>query len=377
MLFLKKTFLIFIALTLVILPGFGQQNGTLIHDGQTRSYIYYSPDQNNEPLPLLIAMHGYTQTAGTIMNFSEFNELADEHNFLVVYPQGIDNSWNVGFSGASTADDVGFIDALILKLSTDFPIDEERIYATGFSNGGFMSYRLAYELPNKIAAIAPVAGTITTQAFASWEATNAKPILHIHGTSDFVVPYEGFGGTILGVDSFLGFWIEFNGCNDSPLVKELPDLVQEGSTVTQYEWNQCDSAKPIKLLKVINGGHNWPGTSAGGIGIVNQDISASQEIWNFVKNFSLNDWVNTLEQESANISIYPNPLKDKILFIDNLPENTQSIAIYDALGKLIQKKNRENFKSSTHLSIEGMQHGVFILKITTDYNSMTYKIIKN
>jgi polyhydroxybutyrate depolymerase len=377
MLFFKKPFLIFIALTLVFLPGFGQQNGTLIHDGQTRSYIYYSPDQNNEPLPLLIAMHGYTQTAGTIMNFSEFNELADEHNFLVVYPQGIDNSWNVGFSGASTADDVGFIDALILKLSTDFPIDEERIYATGFSNGGFMSYRLAYELPNKIAAIAPVAGTITTQAFASWEATNAKPILHIHGTSDFVVPYEGFGGTILGVDSFLGFWIEFNGCNDSPLVKELPDLVQEGSTVTQYEWNQCDSAKPIKLLKVINGGHNWPGTSAGGIGIVNQDISASQEIWNFVKNFSLNDWVNTLEQESANISIYPNPLKDKILFIDNLPENTQSIAIYDTLGKLIQKKNRENFKSSTHLSIEGMQHGVFILKITTDYNSMTYKIIKN
>lgn len=377
MLFFKKPFLIFIALTLVFLPGFGQQNGTLIHNGQTRSYIYYSPDQNNEPLPLLIAMHGYTQTAGTIMNFSEFNELADEHNFLVVYPQGIDNSWNVGFSGASTADDVGFIDALILKLSTDFPIDEERIYATGFSNGGFMSYRLAYELPNKIAAIAPVAGTITTQAFASWEATNAKPILHIHGTSDFVVPYEGFGGTILGVDSFLDFWIEFNGCNDSPLVKELPDLVQEGSTVTQYEWNQCDSAKPIKLLKVINGGHNWPGTSAGGIGIVNQDISASQEIWNFVKNFSLNDWVNTLEQKSANISIYPNPLKDKILYIDNLPENTQSIAIYDALGKLIQKKNRENFKSSTHLSIEGMQHGVFILKITTDYNSMTYKIIKN
>lgn len=375
--FFKKSFLILIALTLVFLPGFGQQNGTLIHDGQTRSYIYYAPDQNNEPLPLLIAMHGYTQTSGTIMNFSEFNELADEHNFMVVYPQGIDNSWNVGFSGASTADDVGFIDALILKLSTDFPIDEERIYATGFSNGGFMSYRLAYELPEKIAAIAPVAGTITTQAFASWEATNAKPILHIHGTSDFVVPYEGFAGTILGVDSFLDFWIEFNGCIDSPLVKELPDLVQEGSTVTQYEWNQCDSAKPIKLLKVINGGHNWPGTSAGGIGIVNQDINASQEVWNFVKNFSLNDWVNTLEQKSANISIYPNPLKDNILFIDNLPENTQSIAIYDALGKLIQKKTLDNFTTSTHLSIEGIQHGVFILKITTNYNSMSYKIIKN
>ncbi len=72
---------------------------------------------------------------------------------------------------------------------------------------------------------------------------------------------------------------------------------------------------------------------------MNQDINASQEVWNFVKNFSLNDWVNTLEQKSANISIYPNPLKDNILFIDNLPENTQSIAIYDALGKLIQKKN--------------------------------------
>lgn len=377
MLFSKKLFLIFAASTLLFMPVVAQQNGSLVHDGQTRSYIYYTPDQNTEPLPLLIAMHGYTQTASTIMNFSEFNQLADEQNFMVVYPQGIGNSWNVDFGGGSTADDVGFINALIEKLSGDFPIDENRIYATGFSNGGFMSYRLAYELPEKIAAIAPVAGTISSLAFANWEATSAKPILHIHGTSDFVVPYEGFGGTIEGVDTLLDFWIAFNGCNSTPTVKELPDLVQEGSTVTQYEWNQCDSAKPIKLLKVINGGHNWPGTSAGGIGIVNQDISASQEIWNFVKNFSLNDWVSTPENETKTISVYPNPLKGNFIFIENLPENARSIAVYDALGKLIQKKNVEKNTGTFRLHLEKKQHGMFIVKIITDYNSMSYKIIKH
>lgn len=376
MIYAKKLLLIFAASILFFIPLFGQQNGTLIHDGQTRSYIFYLPDQVSEPLPLLIAMHGYTQTANAIMNFSEFNQLADEQNFMVVYPQGIGNSWNVDFGGGSTADDVGFISALIDKLSSNFPVDKNRIYATGFSNGGFMSYRLAYELPKKIAAIAPVAGTIASQAFANWEATNAKPILHIHGTADFIVPFDGSAGTFESVDTLLDFWIAFNGCNSAPTVTELPDLVQEGSTVTQYEWNQCDSAKPIKLLKVINGGHTWPGTSASGIGIVNQDINASEEIWNFVKNFSLNDWVSTAENQTKPISIYPNPLKGNFIFIENLPENTQSIAVYDALGKLIQKKNLTNISGPFRLHLDEKYHGIFVIKIVTDYKSISYKILK-
>ncbi|MDY0076132.1 MAG: T9SS type A sorting domain-containing protein [Bacteroidales bacterium] len=376
MIYAKRLLLIFAASVLFFTPLYAQQNGTLIHDGQTRSYIYYLPDQISEPLPLLIAMHGYTQTANSIMNFSAFNQLADEQNFMVVYPQGIGNSWNVDFGGGSTADDVGFINALIDKLSGNFLVDKNRVYATGFSNGGFMSYRLAYELPEKIAAIAPVAGTIASQAFANWEATNAKPILHIHGTGDFIVPFDGIGGSIESVDTLLDFWIAFNGCNSTPTVTELPDLVQEGSTVTQYEWNQCDSAKPIKLLKVINGGHTWPGTSASGIGIVNQDIIASEEIWNFVKNFSLNDWVITPENNNKTISVYPNPLSGNFLFVENLPENSRSIAIYDALGKLIQKKKLNNVAGTFRLHLDEKRQGIFLIKIVTDYYSTSYKVLK-
>lgn len=376
MIYAKRLLLIFAASVLFFTPLYAQQNGTLIHDGQTRSYIYYLPDQISEPLPLLIAMHGYTQTANSIMNFSAFNQLADEQNFMVVYPQGIGNSWNVDFGGGSTADDVGFINALIDKLSGNFLVDKNRVYATGFSNGGFMSYRLAYELPEKIAAIALVAGTIASQAFANWEATNAKPILHIHGTGDFIVPFDGIGGSIESVDTLLDFWIAFNGCNSTPTVTELPDLVQEGSTVTQYEWNQCDSAKPIKLLKVINGGHTWPGTSASGIGIVNQDISASVEIWNFVKNFSLNEWVNMPENDSETISVYPNPLTGNFVFIENLPKNARSIVVYNALGKLIQKKNIENITEPFRLQLDEKQQGLLFLKIITDLNTTTYKIAK-
>lgn len=147
--FSKKLILIFAVLTLFFMPVIAQQNGSLMHDGLTRSYVYYTPDQITAPLPLLIAMHGYTQTASTIMGFSEFNQLADEQNFMVVYPQGIGNSWSVDFGGGSTADDVGFINALIDELSSNFPVDENRFYATGLSSCGFMSYRLAYELPEK------------------------------------------------------------------------------------------------------------------------------------------------------------------------------------------------------------------------------------
>lgn len=372
----KKLILFFGLTTLLSLPVAAQQNGSLVHDGLTRSYIYYTPDQNIEQMPLLIAMHGYTQTANTIMNFSKFNQLADEQHFMVVYPQGIGNSWNVDFGGGSTADDVGFIQALIEELSDNFPIDENRIYATGFSNGGFMSYRLAYELPDKIAAIAPVAGTIASQAFVNWEAASAKPILHIHGTSDFVVPYNGIGGSFEGVDTLLDFWIDFNGCDNTPIVKDLPDLVQDGSTVTQYEWNQCESAKPIKLLKVINGGHNWPGASGSGIGIVNQDINASLEIWDFLKNFSLNDWVSASENLEENILIYPNPLKNTTVFIEKLPENIQKIIVYDVLGKLIQEKNVENFNGSFSLNFDENQHGIFIVNIITPYKSMSFKVLK-
>lgn len=371
----KQLLTVFIGLGLFINIGFGQQNGSLIHDGQTRSYIFYTPDQSAAPWPLVIALHGYTQTAEAIMNYSAFNELAEEENFLVVYPQGLGNSWNVDFSGGSVADDVGFISTLIDNLSTDYPVDENRIYATGFSNGGFMSYRLAYELPEKIAAIAPVAGTISSEAYASWEAETGKPILHIHGTSDFVVPYNGFNG-IESVETLLTYWLSKNNCNSTPEITYLPDIVQEGSTVEQHDWNVCNPGKAIRLLKVINGGHTWPGSSGSGIGIVNQDIKASEKIWEFVKQFSLDNWVNTPENITQNLSIFPNPFTGNEIYLEHLPENTQLITIYNLFGELIYQKSVHQMSSTIHLILPQSKPGIYLLKNNTSSGSNVYKIFK-
>ncbi|KAF0195712.1 MAG: hypothetical protein FD166_2885, partial [Bacteroidetes bacterium] len=190
---MKKILLIIIICTFISGDTNSQVTGNFVFDGITRSWIVYLPAGFNaeESLPLMIALHGYTQNGQEIMQFSDFNTIADTGRFVVVYPNGVDNAWNVGFSGGSTADDVGFLSALIDTLHQQYNIDYERVYATGLSNGGFMSYRLACELGNRIAAIAPVAGTMTDESLLACAPQRMMPVLHIHGTADLIVNYNG------------------------------------------------------------------------------------------------------------------------------------------------------------------------------------------
>ncbi|NTW24384.1 MAG: T9SS type A sorting domain-containing protein [Lentimicrobium sp.] len=295
-----------------------QINGNFIFDGISRSWIVYLPDgyTQGQSLPLLLALHGYTQDGQSMMQFSNFNSVADTGDFVVVYPDGVDNSWNVGFAGGSTADDVGFLSALIDTLYKYYNVDLNRVYSTGFSNGGFMSYRLACEAGNIIAAIAPVSGTMTDGAYNGCMPFRPVPVMHIHGTSDFVVSYNGgFGNK--SVDQVIGYWTDFNTCPENPVIENLPDIVAEGSTVQRYTWSPCREGTEVVLLKVINGGHTWPGsTGTTGIGITNRDIVASQEIWNFVKRFQLQSPTVINEIVSQDIVIYPNPAANGQLNID-------------------------------------------------------------
>lgn len=353
--------------------SYAQQYGSIMHDGQQRDYIYYSAENSAVDLSLLIVMHGFTQTAENIMQYSQFNQLAESEGFAVVYPQGIGNSWNVDFNGGSTADDLGFIAALIDSLSENYAIDLNRIYATGFSNGGFMSYRLAYQLSNKIAAIASVAGTISSNAFQSWSPELPVPVLHIHGTADFIVPYAGFSG-IEGVEALLNFWITHNGCASPPEITDLPDLVQEGSTVTLYEWMNCNSDKQIDLLKINNGGHTWPGANGSGIGNVNQDISASEEIWNFVKQFSLGSAVGMHSQNSANFYFYPNPVFGNKLWVNNIPRNSKSIKLTDLFGNVILEQAITAHSLTLELQLPRLKPGIYLITLCSGNYSAVKKM---
>lgn len=287
-----KKLIIFLLLS-VIISGDSNLliNGNFIFDGINRSWIVYLPDDftSKETLPLMIVLHGHTQNAAEIMQFSDFNTIADTGNFIVVYPEGVGNAWNVGFPVGSQADDVGFLSALIDTMHKHYNIDLDRIYSTGLSNGGFMSYRLACELGNRIAAIAPVAGTMTDGLFNNCSPRRQVPVLHIHGTDDVIVSFMG-GKDIKSVEQVLSLWININNGPSVPVIENLPDLAAEGSTVQRHSWVTGDESTEIMLLKIINGGHTWPGSiGVTGVGNTNRDIVASSEIWNFVKKYSLHD----------------------------------------------------------------------------------------
>lgn len=358
--------------------AFSQINGNFSFDGVNRSYIVYLPQSytQGQELPLVLALHGLTQTGAGIMEFSGFNDVADTGNFIVVYPDGIANAWNVGFAGGSTSDDVGFLSALIDVLHTQYNIDLNRVYSTGFSNGGFMSYRLACELGDRIAAIAPVSGTMTAASLVACSPSRPMPVLHIHGTSDFVVSYNGgFGNT--SVQQVLDFWNGFNNCPATPVIVNLPDLVAEGSTVQRHTWSPCDEDVKMALLKVINGGHTWPGSvGVTGIGITNRDINASSEIWNFVKNYSLDETTGIKTPGHKEIKVFPNPVTDGILFIE-IPASSlySNLQIMDLSGRILTNEQLFTQNQFIQVNVNGLTTGLYLMRLTGNQQNAVVRFV--
>lgn len=263
-----------------------QVSGTLLHDGLTRSYELYVPStwSVGQSLPLVFVLHGTTQDGAGIMDITDFNSIAEAEGFIAIYPDGIGGSWNTGIAGASTADDLGLMDALATEMTLQYGIDTTRVYSCGFSAGGYMSHRLACESPRCFAAIASVAGTMTVAASAACAPSHITPVMQVHGTADFVVAYNGGAIAGLGAEAVLAQWNGYNGCPASPVITALPNIDPlDLSTVEQQVWSPCATGSSNVLLKVIGGGHQWPGTTAllGGIGVINRDIDASAEIWDF------------------------------------------------------------------------------------------------
>ncbi|MBW6490935.1 MAG: T9SS type A sorting domain-containing protein [Lentimicrobium sp.] len=374
-----KKFILFLILPLLLINNAKSQiNGNFIHNGINRSWIVYLPTDFNidESLPLVLALHGLTQNGQIMMQFSGFNAVADTGNFVVVYPYGVGNAWNVGFNGGSTADDVGFLSALIDSLHQQYNVDLNRVYSTGFSNGGFMSYRLACELGEKVAAIAPVAGTMTEQSYNSCSPEHPMPVLHIHGTNDIVVNYNGgFGNK--SVDQMLALWNTFNDCPETPVIENLPDLVAEGSTVQRYTWAPCSLASEVVLLKIINGGHTWPGSDGvTGIGITNRDIIASSEIWNFVKRFSLPNTTAVNELSVNTLNIYPNPTKGKLILIESNDLTSGSeIQIIGIDGRIVLIQRITSNENRIALNVSGLESGLYLIKISGSSGNSSAKLI--
>lgn len=268
--------------------AFRVETGNFDFEGEQRNYMVVLPEDyaDNEEFPLIIYLHSHGWTAQQGMDYTSIHQAADTFGFLVVYPSA-SNNWNSGIgenSGWPTPkiNDVEFVNTLIDLLSDNYNIDLERVYATGYSNGGFMAYKLACQLSDRIAAIASVGGLLSENTLAECNPSHPVPVLHIHGTNDSWVPMEGGTGW-QSVEETLGYWTEFNLCENSSSTNLEDSDPSDDCTVEMISYSGCADDSEVIYYKVIDGGHTWPGAGNAGYpaGNTNQDINASLEILSF------------------------------------------------------------------------------------------------
>jgi len=275
--------------------------------GLRRTYRAHVPRNARGPLPLVIALHGGSWQGPKMELVTQLDATADRHGFIVVYPDAIDSprpverQWADGRGTTKASrdgvDDVAFIAALIDRLEKDYTIDTARIYATGISNGGFMSYRLGCELADRIAAIAPVAATMPTAEVSSCKPARPLAVLDIHGTDDPLVPYAGgevhggSGGSISSVADTLKLWAAIDQCAETPVGSDVPDRApNDGMRTHRQIYEHCTPGTEVVLYTVEHGGHTWPGgghMDATYVGPTTRDFDASELIWEFFSRHSL------------------------------------------------------------------------------------------
>ncbi|MDD3876892.1 MAG: PHB depolymerase family esterase, partial [Bacteroidales bacterium] len=359
-----KYYLLLSLFSLIVQSISAQITNSFIYDSQNRSYITYLPSAFTQgtSLPVVLIYHGYGQTADNMMLYSQFNQLAETHDFIAVYPQGINNSWNVGLVGNSTSDDIGFTDALIDTLYSKYSIDLLRVYACGMSNGGFFSHLLACQMSDRIAAIASVTGSMTILMESNCQQSRAVPVLQIHGTADAVVPYSGASG-VLSVDALMQFWANKNNCAQTPTITNITDINSTDlCTVEKHHYTPCAGQEQLILYKVINGGHTWPGGfPVASLGNTNQDINASAEIWDFFNNFSLPASLSEHIQDIDLVQIYPNPVYSGKVSVNNNQNEAIEIFLINSVGQVLKDLNIKA-KESMVLELNMYSKGIYIIK---------------
>ena len=331
----------------LIIPflNFGQQliTETMFFDDQEREYIIYLPADYNatNEYPVLFNFHGGSGYADDFIYTNDMRPIADTANFIAVYPQGaIDpdggtTSWI--HKAPTDHDDIFFIEAIINNLNEEYLIDLSRVYACGYSEGAIFSYELGCRLNDKIAAFAAVSGSMLADYYRDdiygWG--DCSPV---HPTAMMLIPgtndenphsnYDGFSyydmPLYMSVNEITTYWSTYNN-TENAIVNALPNTnTSDGSTVERYSWLNGDECVSIEELKIINGGHDWPGSFG------NMDINASEEIWNFVSKYNTSGLINCNSSSSDEFEIIEkNLIKVTDILGRKTLNNNLQLHIYD------------------------------------------------
>lgn len=345
------------------------------YDGLTREYSIYVPASYDGTLgfPLLFNFHGGNDVIANWQTLSDMSTIADTANFILIYPQARPdpsdgNSLNWLPKTAGTFDDVPFISALIDKVTSEYQIDENRVYACGYSLGGEFSYELACKLNSRIAAIGAVARTMQANPNTYCSPVHPTGVLTILGTDDFISPYNGL--TYGGIEYYISaaethsYWATQNNCNTTATMSTI------SSSVERYTWSTISGCSYVEELKVIGGGHDWPGSFG------NMTIDASVEIWQFLSKYDIDGLIgctitsiNEYNSSQEKYKIYPNPLNSQ-LKIETEIANEKEFIIFSTIGKLVSS-GRLNSNINT-IDISSLPPNVYFLNI----DNHSIKLIK-
>ena len=290
---MKRTFIIAFVVTVLIVAWFTNSNSdddvglnqSILHNGISRDYILYIPENLPTNAPLVVVSHGYTSSAKTMMSYSGMNKVADEEKFLVVYPQGTkdqrgNNFFNVGyeFHASSKVDDLGFIKALVTKLTEDYQVNPNHIFATGMSNGGDLSYFLACYASDMFQAVAPIAGTMMQTTIETCKPQKGMPIFAVHGKADEVTYFDGDmanrdkWGPYPGIPAVIEHWVDVNAVEISKQI-DLDNITNftASNEALSFDRYLSETSDHEVWLYIHSGGHDWS----------LKELDTSSEIWSF------------------------------------------------------------------------------------------------
>ena len=365
---MKKILISILATIAIITSGYSQTfiSQTIQHDGLTREYSLYVPPSydGTTNFPLLFNLHGGGGTNTAWQAASDMRPIADTADFILVYPQARPdpsdgNSFNWIPKTPGTFDDVPFFSSMIDAIASNYQIDQNRIYACGYSLGGDMTFELGCKLNNRIAAIAPVARTMQANPSSFCSPVHPTGVLTILGTDDLVSPYNGI--VFAGIEYYISaaathsYWATQNNCNPTATMTTV------SASVERYTWSTPSGCDYVEELKVLGGGHDWPGSFG------NMTIDSDSEIWRFVSRYDINGLIgcsttsiNENNGQTDNFKVFPNPFKQE-LTIEVKSIQSKAFSIYNVIGELVIS-GKLNSQVNT-IDLSSLAPNVYILNI--------------
>lgn len=339
------------------------QTRTFTWQNTEREYLLFEPSDADGALPVMYFLHGLGDNITRCNNEMHFGNLAERYGWVIVVPQALSVSgytmWNAGLGGS--ADDAGFLLALLDTLIADGKVNSDSVFFTGFSMGGFMTHRMAIEHGDRITACAPVSGLIS---FALADEVPPEPVrmLHIHGTADNVVGWNGgsayFGTIGISVDSVVSFWTGWNNCEATPTVDTLPDRVSDGLRFVRFTYS---GEAEFQLLKVIGGTHNWYQNST------THDIDYFDEIHKFFLGDDSSLGFVDPEESNPRFDVWPNPASGRLFVRTSEP---LTLTLYDSMGRSVMRNDLDSGINS--IDLQGVSEGLYVL---VDGNGVSQKIM--